>query len=69
VKRSSGLVALLALAILAIVVVVGVTQPVRVLPPPPGAPTETAAAPTPEDAGTLDSLDAVHIEHGLKHGR
>ena len=69
-KRSSGLFALLALAILAIVVVVGVTQPVRVVSPPPGSPTETAAAPTIGDAGSLDSLiDAVHVEHGMNHGR
>jgi hypothetical protein len=70
VKRASGLFALLALAILAIVLVVGVTRPVPVLPAPPGSATETAAAPTPGDAGSLDSLiDAVHVEHGMNHGR
>ena len=69
-KRASGLFALLALAILAIVLVVGVTRPVRVLSPPPGSTTEATAAPTPEDAGTLDSLlDAIHVEHGMQHGR
>lgn len=69
-SRASGLFALLAMAILAIVLVVGVTRPVRVLPPPPGSTTETAAAPTPGDGGSLDSLiDAVHVEHGMNHGR
>jgi hypothetical protein len=70
VKRTSGLYALLVLAILAIVAVVGVTRPVRVVTSPPGSTTETAAAPTARDAGSLDSLlDAVHIEHGMNHGR
>jgi hypothetical protein len=71
VKRASGLFALLALAILAVVAVVGVTRPVRVLSPPPGgSTTAAAAAPTPGDAGTLDSLlDAIHVEHGMQHGR
>jgi hypothetical protein len=70
VKHATGLFALLALAILAIVVVVGVTRPVHVIPGPPGSVTETAVAPTPGDAGTLDSLfDAVHVEHWMKHGR
>jgi hypothetical protein len=70
VKRASGLFALLALAILAIVAVVGVTRPVGVISAPPGSTTESAAAPTPGDAGTLDSLlDAIHVEHGMQHGR
>jgi hypothetical protein len=70
VKRASGLFVLLALAILAVVAVVGVTRPVRVVAPPTGSTIEAAATPTPGDAGTLDSLiDAVHVEHGMKHGR
>jgi hypothetical protein len=42
-----------------------------VVPGASNATTETAvAAPAPGDAGTLDSLfDAVHVEHGMKHGR
>ena len=69
-KRASGLFALLALAIFAIVAVVGVTRPVRVISPPPGSTIETAATATPGDAGTLDSLlDAIHVEHGMNHGR
>jgi hypothetical protein len=71
VKPASGVVALVTLAILAIVLVVGVTRPVRVLPPPPGSATETTAiAPAPPDAGSLDSvLDAIGVEHAIKHGR
>jgi hypothetical protein len=70
VKRASGLFALFALAILASVVVIGATQPAGVLSPPPGSPTETAAARTPGDGGSLDSLlHVVHVEHGMKHGR
>jgi hypothetical protein len=69
-KRASGLFALLALAILSIVAVVGVNRPVRVFPPSPAATIETAAPPVPGDAGPIDSLiDAVHVEHGINHGR
>jgi hypothetical protein len=59
---------LLGIAVLAIVTVVGLTRPVRVEPAtsPEPTPTETAAT----DGGALDSmLDAVRIEHQMKHGR
>ena len=70
-SRSLGLFALVALAALALIVVIGVTRPIRVEPPPAGLapqPTTTAAAST--DAGSLDTvLDAIHVEHSIKHGR
>ena len=70
-SRSAGLIALLTLAILAIAAVTGLTGRVRVEPAPTGAGPQTSGAdPAPTDAGSLDSvLDAIHIEHFLKHGR
>ena len=70
-SRSLGLVALLGLAVLALIVVIGVTHPIRVEPLPPGsAPEPTATATAPDDAGSLDSLlDGIHVEHDIKHGR
>ena len=63
-----GLVALLVVAVLAIVAVVGLTRPIRV--EPGSAPAPTAAAPAPPDAGSLDSLlDAIQVEHLMKRGR
>jgi hypothetical protein len=71
VRRSLGLLALVAMAILALVAVIGVTRPVRVQPSPPGsAPEPTAAPQATSDAGSLDSvLDGIHVEHAIKHGR
>jgi len=71
VSRSAGLIGLLILAILAIVAVTGLTTRVRVEPAPAGSTSgPTAAAPTAADAGSLDSLlDAIRVEHGIKHGR
>ena len=67
-NRVPGLIALLALAILAIVVVIGVTQPIRV--EPSSATPATITASQSADAGSLDSiLDAIHVEHAVKHGR
>lgn len=67
----TGLVALLALAILSLVAVVGLTRPVRREPASArSAPEPAAAAPVTGDAGSLDSLlDAIHVEHLLNHGR
>jgi hypothetical protein len=70
VSRSAGLIALLLFAILSIVGVVAVTRPVLVASVDKIPPNVTAAAPAAADAGTLDSLlDAVHVEHVIKHGR
>ena len=67
-KPTIGTLALLGIAILAIVAVVGLTHPIRV--EPGSAPEPTATASAPGDAGSLDSiLDAIHLEHGLKRGR
>ena len=70
-SRSLGLFALVAFAALALIAVIGVTRPIRVEPPPPGsAPEPTATAAAPNDAGSLDTvIDAIHVEHSLKHGR
>ena len=66
--RSVGLVALLLVSALALVAVVGVTGPVRV--EAGSRPEPAVTAPAPVDAGSLDSiLDAVHVEHLIKHGR
>ncbi len=70
-SRSLWLLALLGFAILAIVGVVAVTQPVRVEAPTGGSSTEpTAVAPVNADAGSLDSLlDAIQVEHAMQRGR
>jgi hypothetical protein len=69
VNRSVGLVALLVLAILAIVGAIAITQPIRVEENGHSKPGETAAT-TPGDGGPLDSmLDAIQVDHQLKHGR
>jgi len=69
--RSFGLLALLALAILSVITALAMNHPARIEPAPAGSVPETAAVvPPPTDAGSLDSiLDAVHVEHGIKHGR
>jgi hypothetical protein len=69
VKRDVGLVALLSIAVLTMLVVVGLNRPVRV---EPGPRTEsTATVPTPTDGGgSLDSmLDAIQLEHWMQQGR
>ena len=72
-SRSVWLFALLLVAVLSLVAVVAVTRPVRVEPiRERNSPDSTVAAPAPvpRDAGTLDSLlDAIHLEHLMKHGR
>jgi len=70
VNRTVGLAALLLVAMLAIVGVVGVTRPIRV---EPATRTQEPTATTPpiaNDAGSLDPLlDGLHVEHLMKHGR
>jgi hypothetical protein len=68
VNRHGGVIVLVFLAALAIVAVVGVQRPIRVEPAPPS---ETITkAPESTDAGSLDSLlDAIQIDHLLRHGR
>ena len=67
-NRQAGLVVLAILAILCTIVVVGLQRQPHIEPAPPESPTQTAAAAP--DAGSLDSmLDAVHVEHLIKHGR
>ena len=70
-SRTVWLLALLVFAIFSLVAVVGVTRPVRVEPPREARSSEsTAAAPSSMDGGTLDSLlDAIQVEHLMKHGR
>jgi hypothetical protein len=70
-SRSIGLFALLAIAVLTLIAVIGVTRPVRVGPPPPGsAPEPLPVAGARVDAGSLDSfVDGIHVEHFMKHGR
>ena len=69
--RSLGLIVLLAVAVLAVVTAWGMNHRVRVEPAPAGSVPETAAVvPPPADAGSLDSiLNAVEVEHLIKHGR
>ena len=69
--RSLGLIALLALAILAVITALAMNHPARVEPAPAGSvPEPVAAAPVATDAGSLDSiLNAVPVEHAIKHGR
>jgi len=70
VNRTLGLAALILLAILAIVGVVGVTRPVRVESSTQTQEPTATAPPIERDAGSLDSLlDALHVEHFMKHGR
>lgn len=69
-SRSIWLLALLSLAILSIVAALGVTRPIRVALPSETRSESTAPAVASTDAGVLDSLlDAVHLEHSIKHGR
>lgn len=68
-NRSIGLVALLALAILAMLGAVAVTRPVHVEQNGHSKPIESAAT-SPTDGGSLDSLlDTIHVEHQIRHGR
>ncbi len=69
-NRTLGLAALLLVAILSIVGVVGVTRPVRVESATRANTPESSAPAVENDAGSLDSLlDGLHVEHGMKHGR
>ena len=67
-NRTAGLIALVALAAFLVVAVVGLNRPV---PIEPASPAESMpAAPRRIDAGSLDTfLDAIHLDHLLKHGR
>jgi hypothetical protein len=70
VNRSTGLVALLGLAILAILGAVAITRPVRIEPNGHAWAEPTVTVPVDHDGGSLDSLlDGVRIEHHLNHGR
>ena len=67
-SRTAGMVALLGVAVLLLVVVVGLHRPVRVELAGPAE--SMSAAPKPVDGGTIDGLlDAIQLDHLLKHGR
>ena len=67
-NRQAGFVVLAILAILGTIVVLGLQRQPHIEPARPEPPAETAA--TAPDGGSLDSmLDAVHVEHLIKHGR
>ena len=67
-NRQGGILVLAALAILCTIVIIGLKREPHIEPARPESPAETAAAGP--DAGSLDSmLDAVHVEHLIKHGR
>jgi len=68
VNRQAGLLVLAILAILCTIVIVDLQRQPHIEPAPPGSLPETAVSAP--DAGSLDSiLDAVHVEHLIKHGR
>jgi hypothetical protein len=69
VKSNAGLVALLSIAVLTILMVVGLTRPVRVEPGPRPESTVTVPAAT-DGGGPLDSmLDAIRLGHEMQRGR
>ena len=67
-NRLGGLLALVAVALLAALVAVRLTAPtVHIVPDPDEAKLARTSAP---DAGSLDSIvDSVQLEHSIKHGR
>jgi len=70
VTRSVGVAALLGLAIVSIVAALSLRRPVQVEEAGHSSAIELTTIPVSPDAGSLDTMiDAIHIEHGLNHGR